>query len=266
MKYFDKNNSRLVFQEARSDPDFWDKLWRSDDLKKEILKGKKDRFVSRITKKFIPPSRSNRIIEGGCGKGQFVYSLSLCGYDAYGVDYAKKTIEKINLTMPDLKISCQDVRKMNFPDNFFDGYWSLGVIEHFYEGYDKIVKEAKRVIKPGGYLFLTFPYMSPLRKIKAKLGLYPVFDKNKFQTDFFYQFALNHKNVTAHFARSGFTLIEKMPLDGIKGLKDEIVVFKPVLQKIYGRDKFVLKVISKMISLVFSNVSGHSMLIILKKR
>jgi len=63
------------------------------------------------------------------------------------------------------------------------------VIEHFWEGYNEILKEAKRVLKPKGYLFLTFPYMSPLRKFRANLGLYRILDfNNKSKNDDFYQF------------------------------------------------------------------------------
>jgi len=42
---------------------------------------------------------------------------------------------------------------LKFPNNFFDGYWTLGVIEHFWEGYNQIIEEAKRVIKPGDIYF-----------------------------------------------------------------------------------------------------------------
>lgn len=48
----------------------------------------------------------------------------------------------------------QDVRKLQFADGFFDGYWSLGVIEYFWEGYNEIVNEVKRVIKPGMFSVL----------------------------------------------------------------------------------------------------------------
>ena len=69
-------------------------------------------------------------------------------------------------------MTCQDVRNLNFDDGFFDGYWSLGVIEHFYEGYERIIKEVNRVIKRNGFVFLTFPSLSFLRKFKSKWGLY----------------------------------------------------------------------------------------------
>ena len=46
---------------------------------------------------------------------------------------------------------------MSFPDNHFDAYLSLGVIEHWEEGPQQAIDEAYRVIKPGGYFFVSTP-------------------------------------------------------------------------------------------------------------
>ncbi|MDP1833398.1 MAG: methyltransferase domain-containing protein [Candidatus Moranbacteria bacterium] len=265
MKYFDKKNNCLVFINTEASADFWDAHWESDHLLTEIKNGKNDRFISKITKNFIPIPKNKRILEGGCGKGQFVYSLQLNGYDAYGIDYARKTIEKINKIMPRLKVSYGNVEKLDFPDNFFDGYWSLGVIEHFFDSYAKIASEMRRVIKPGGYLFLTFPYMSPLRKFKAKHGKYPKFQENNFNKETFYQFALDHKKVIEKFELSGFSLVSKKPFDGIKGLKDEVNFMKNPLQKIYDSRNIFCKIISFSISKFFYSFSSHSILLVFKK-
>lgn len=99
------------------------------------------------------------------------------------------------------------MRDLPFHDNTFVGYWSVGVIEHFWEGYGVILKEMRRVLKPGDYLFLSFPYMSPLRRLKSKIGLYSEFN-GKGKEDFF-QFALNEKLVMTDFKTIGFKLLEK---------------------------------------------------------
>jgi len=265
MKYYDTANNRLVFLNQKADSAFWDKLWDIDDFKKSVSSGKNDRFVSVITKKFITPDKNHRILEGGCGKGNFVFSLDYNGYDAFGVDYATKTIEKINEAFPLLNVSCQDVRKLNFVDNFFDGYWSLGVIEHFFDGYEDIISEAHRVLKDGGYLFLTFPYLSPFRKIKIKLNLYNIFDRGNFKEEKFYQFALDYENVRQNLEKNGFQLVYKKPLDGFKGLKDETSAIKNVLQKIYSSQNIIFKILSAIISNVLTPISGHSILLVFKK-
>lgn len=265
MKYFDEKNCRIIFENQKATSDFWDKHWDTADFRNSILSGKNDNFVSKFTKKFISPHMSKKILEGGCGKGQFVYSLKTSGYDAYGVDYAKKTVERINEIMPDLKVSYGNVENLDFPNDYFDGYWSLGVIEHFFDGYAKIAAEMTRVINKKGFLFLTFPNMSPLRKLKAKSGKYARFEEESFDASNFYQFALNHNDVIHEFEGLGFKLVCKKPFDGIKGLKDEVKFLENKLQKIYNGKSMFSKVLSAIISKIFAPFAGHSILLIFKK-
>ncbi len=266
MKYFDKKNNRLIFIAQNATPDFWDNQWDVKNLDRVIRSGVHERFVSKTTKQYILPDTYHRILEGGCGKGNFVFSLRHQGYDAYGVDFAEETVRKINTLVPELQVSVADVRKLPFEDNFFDGYWSLGVIEHFYEGYQEIANEMYRVIKPGGYLFLTFPYMSPLRRLKASLGYYPKLPESTKIPDGFYQFALNHKSTIITFEKLGFECIKTRPFEGFKGCKEE--AFKPLknfLQKIYDCKAFPCKIIDYLLSHSLAPITGHTILIILKK-
>lgn len=268
MRYYDSAKRCLVYEEFQPTPDFWDDHWSKDDWDEIKKKGEKDRFVSKITEKFLKPGRSLKILEGGCGKGQYVYSLDHCGYDAYGVDFAKNTVDKANKNFPHLNIKLGDIRQVDFPDNFFDAYWSLGVIEHFYEGYFEILDEMNRVLKPGGYAFVTFPYMSPLRKLRAKMGRYHEFHEDRLDKSKFFQFALDAKRVQKDFSKMGFELIYQRPFDGIKGLKDELDDF-PLFQKlfnaIYYSQIFFVKIIKYSIHLSLAPVCGHINLMVFRK-
>lgn len=200
--------------------------------------------------------------------GGNVYCLHHNGYSAFGVDFAGKTIEKINKYFPELKIRKGDVRNLEFENNFFDGYWSLGVIEHFYHGYLDILKEMKRVIKSGGYVFVTFPYISPLRRFKAKLGSYKKFKNNKHDLKKFYQFAFDRTKIKDDFEKYGFMLKYFEPFDGIKGFKDEVLISKPILQKLYdyrGKSALVYKVKSLLNSFLVK-FSSHMILMVFQKR
>ena len=183
------------------------------------------------------PPRS-RILEGGCGRGQIVNVLKHQGYNPVGVDFAEKTVWKVNEAVPELDIRLGDVRNLPFEDNEFDGYISAGVIEHFWEGFDSILAEMGRVIKPGGLLFISFPYMSPIRKLKARMGFYQHHFSNELEKklDSFYQFALDIDNVLNELKKVGFVPMQLksyewcLPHYGIKGFKDELTWFKPILQ------------------------------------
>lgn len=264
MRYYDQKEHRLIYIEEQATPEFWDRQWEDEKLKKSILAGVKEHFVYPITKRYLKPGA--KILEGGCGKGQFVYSLHMRGYDALGVDFAPKIIEKAKALVPELKLSVGDVRKLEFPNDTFDGYWSLGVIEHFPEGYEAISREMCRVLKPGGYLFLTFPYMSPLRRLKALFGLYPKHTPQNFNREHFYQFALSSESVIRNFTNWGFELVWKKPYEGFKGLKDETGLLKPFLQAIYNNKSFITQGIAFVLSTILAPVSGHTILLVFRKK
>jgi len=263
--FYDKINNRLIYIGEASNPDFWDKHWDKNTIEKMYPKKiSKFDYVVNTTKKYLP--EKSLILEGGCGTGQQVFKLQQSGYEAIGIDYAEKTIETVKKAKPELDIRLGDVRKLDFPDNYFDGCWSFGVIEHFFNGYDEILNEMQRVIKPAGYLFITFPYMSRLRKIKSRKGKYPIWTNSEQETENFYQFALDAKKVIADLEKTGFELIEKQHLSGIKGLKDEVKFLKNPLQKIYDSRSFFGLVTSKIISDLFAPFAAHSILLILRKK
>ena len=264
-KYFDEKHNRIIFEDELATPNFWDRKWNGENLKRFIENGRKDIFVAKYTRKFLTPTKKNKILEGGCGKGQFVYALQACGYDSYGIDYAEKTVQKILEVMPGLNVSLGDVREIGFKDNFFDGYWSLGVLEHFYDGYCEIVSEMQRVIKPGGYLFLTFPYMSPVRRMKAKLQKYPRIDNGEFNRERFYQFAFDYQSVKRDVENAGFVMVYKKRLDGIKGIKSEIPIIKPFMQNLYDSNNSLLIMVRSTLSQLLALFAGHSILLIFRK-
>ena len=263
-KFIDRINKRLVYIQKEATSNFWEEQWDSADIEHEVRSKKIDFLVLPNTRKYLPPG--SKILEGGCGIGDYVYSLTKNGFDCIGIDFAEKTINKIKKIVPEVDVRVGDVRKLEFSDNFFDGYWSMGVIEHFFEGYDVILKEMRRVLRPGGYLFLTFPYMSSLRQIKSFLGLYPqIQDRTRPQN--FYQFALNYKEVRDIFETNGFRLIHKIPFSGYKGLRDEIAVIECILKPItnYKGSNVFIRGFRFFISVLFSRVSGHCILLVFQK-
>ncbi len=261
-RYYDKYKKRLVYIGEASTKSFWDKHWKSEEFEK-LIKAKSNRFIVKNTQKYLPTG--SKILEGGCGRGDKIYVLANMGYDVYGVDWAEITVGFINKYAPELKVTCQDVRSLSFYSNFFDGYWSLGVIEHFYEGYETVLQEAYRVIKKNGLLFLTFPSMSILRRIKAKMGSYITYNENEAVIRNFYQFVLDEKEVIRKLSEIGFKLLKKGRYDGVKGLKDEITVLKPIFQRLYDSSNFFSRGIKYLLNCLINPLTGHMSFLILKK-
>ncbi len=266
MRYLDKQQNRLIYIQRQATPDFWDRHWQADNNGPEANSRANRSYVVRITAKYLRP-QDGIILEGGCGTAAHVAALVNSGYRCIGVDYAQQTVRAVNEASPDLDIRWGDVRSLAFEDGHFAGYWSMGVIEHFWEGYRPIAMEMARVLKPGGYLFLTFPHMSWLRGLKAKLGLYPDWQKGQQPPANFYQFALDSSLVTEDFTRWGFELVITKPLSGLKGLKDEISYQKGTLQNLYdyrGKSRLI-RGLRYGLSTLSAPLAGHTVLLIFKR-
>ena len=210
-------------------------------------------------------SIKGKVLEAGCGMGGPLYCLSIGGYNAVGIDFAQETLIRVKNLVPTLELCNCDIRFFPYKAHTFQAIWSIGVIEHFEAGYEDMVNEMSRIIEPGGYVFISFPWMSPLRKFKEKLMLYE--SKMPDETYQFYQFALNYEDVITDFNRKGFILIDSIPYDGIKGTKDEIAVIKPVLQKLYDYSGSNIKIykLRRTIDWILKIYGSHMILLIFQK-
>lgn len=222
-RFYDSDKNRLVYIGEKATPATWDKRWGEEDLEELFFPSRscmENKTILDITGKYLPTGA--RILEGGCGLGDKVYFLKQSGYEVTGVDSASKTVERIREFMPDLDVRYDDLYQLDFTDCFFDGYWSLGVIEHFYGGYARIAREMFRIIKPGGYLFLAVPAMSRIRRIKASIGLYSRFNEDEIDISNFYQFAYSKEEVQRNFCEFGFQFIERQGWAVREGVRSEI--------------------------------------------
>ena len=214
------------------------------------------------------PDKEGLILEGGCGPGHVVYAMHVHGYRCMGIDIAKRTIGRIKETFPELDVSVGDVRSLPFPDSYFRGYWSGGVIEHFWEGYDDVLKEMYRVLVKGGYLFISFPSMSFLRRQKVKLARYEEVNTDIIERENFYQFAFDREKVISDFQAAGFELLDSSPQSGLKGLKDEISLLRPLLQRYYdytGRN-LLISGSKLLLDKILASFAGHTVFLVFQKK
>jgi SAM-dependent methyltransferase len=223
IRYFDRKNNRLVYIGACADKEMWELRWKAEDIGPIIFVKKldaTDKMVIEMTQKYL--LKGARILEGGCGLGRYVNLLDTFGYQVMGVDFAEDTIQRVRNFLPKLDVRVADLRDLPFENDYFDGYWSFGVIEHFVDGYDSIACEMKRVLKSGGYLFLTVPAFSCLRQLKASLGLFPEYPSQGIAKDSFYQYAYQSLDICRSFSEYGFELITQRAFGVFKGVTDEL--------------------------------------------
>jgi SAM-dependent methyltransferase len=261
-KYFDASNHRLVCLGQPASPKLWDSRWETEDLG-QFIRERKNSWIVHTTRRFLTPG--SRLLEGGCGRGDKVYALQAAGYEAYGLDYAPRTVEAIKRSVPELTVCLGDLRQTPFPGKFFDGYWSLGVIEHFYGGYEAILSEMLRIIRPGGYLFLTFPEMSLLRKIKSAAGFYEPFVKSEDTLRFFYQFVVEAGSVVRQFQASGLQLVASRKLGGLEGLKEEVDCLRAAMEWVDGSPCLLARLAERIIDPLARPVANHTVLLVFRR-
>jgi SAM-dependent methyltransferase len=267
-RLFDSRRKRLVYLGKSATPELWDKLWSLDKqaVDKALTPSRDGDEIVRITRRYVQPS-DGAILEGGCGKGQFVAALQRAGYEAIGLDFAEATVSALNDYAPTLDIRVGDLRDIPLPDASVAGYWSIGVIEHFWDGYLPLAKEMARVVQDGGYLFCSFPYMSRLRKVKASLGLYPSAEFSAEPSDF-YQFALEKRDVMEVMSEVGFSCVAAHPSSGIKGILGEFGVVSNALEMLYdySGSSFLIRAVRKGCDVALTAAgSAHSILLIFKR-
>lgn len=266
-RFFDSSENRLIYCQQPATPDFWDKNWESQLPSRDELERGESTTWSSITGEFLQP-QDGCILEGGCGMGTHVAAIQRMGYTVVGVDYAEQTVMKVKSLAPQLDIRTGDVRQLPFPDASLAGYWSLGVIEHFWDGYDEIIREAERVLQSGGYFFLVFPHMCGLRQWKSRLRI--ISPWNRSQPADFYQFSLDSDRVLARCLQLGFELIEKRPVLHRQGFEEEMPQMAAYMQKLYHRQfGLVGRVYRRLLhqfAVFLQARSSYSMLLILRRK
>ena len=267
-RILDIKHNRLIYIGENATPELWDSLWNLDkaSVQSSLQPSPGVDQLALFTKRFLNPSEGP-ILEGGCGKGQFVASLQRAGFNAIGLDFAQESVKALNKHAPELDIRFGDLRAINMPNESVAGFWSLGVIEHFWSGYEPLLTEMARVVKIDGYLFCSFPYMNPLRRLKARAGLYPTCE-SQIEPSGFYQFALDYRTVIRDFSKFGFQFIEAKSSSGLKGALGEFGIFSSMLERLYyyPGSSICIRGIRKCLETLFCAFgTGHSIQIVFRK-
>ena len=184
--------------------DYWTRVWDGlggPRIKKIRITDKEEyRIVSPYLVKL--PSKA-KIIDGGCGLGDWVIGFSNEGYDVVGMDISKPTVNQLKRIFPDEKFEFGDIRQTVYPNNHFDAYYSWGVFEHFEAGPGDCLREAFRILKPGGLLFITVP-LDNLRQ--SIIGTFAKAISSKFG-ERFYQYRFTRSELARDISLSGFEII-----------------------------------------------------------
>lgn len=190
--------------------DDWTRLWKglvlSTDRQVEgLARTPQWSEISRVAR----PGMS--ILEAGCGLGAWVRFFKSKGLKPVGLDYSAETIKRLTAEFPGLDWREGDIRRMDFADGSFDLLVSWGVIEHLEEGPARALAEFHRVIRPGGYAFITVPWLSPWRLRTGWSAEGDNLGRLGSSDAAFHQYYLTEGELSDLASRAGFELVRVRP-------------------------------------------------------
>lgn len=93
-------------------------------------------------------------IDAGCGAGTYTRWLADSGLNVIGLDYSLTSLVKARQREAQRISYCAaDASRLPFPDKSADGFVCFGVLQAVWES-EPFVREAARVLKPGGELWI----------------------------------------------------------------------------------------------------------------
>ena len=131
-----------------------------------------DSFEGRFTLPFqrklieaIDLQDGGRLLDVACGNGRFLKMLRQGRtFEGYGADITKEMVEAASRCNPGMTFKTAPCDKLPFDDGLFDVVTVCAAFHHFPD-INAFAKEAKRVIAPGGRLYIAEIYHSRLSRL-----------------------------------------------------------------------------------------------------
>ncbi len=115
----------------------------------------RDRLWPEMKFLFDYAKRGERVLDVGCGNGRFCEYLKEARY--IGVDFSEGMIKEAQKRYPEKDFYVASVLSLPFKDNFFSKVYGIAVIHQLpsFQKRKEALLEIKRVLRPGGRVFLT---------------------------------------------------------------------------------------------------------------
>ena len=138
---------KIVNQVLLQPKEYWDSV---SETKQFTTPFQADAFAQ-----YVNPDA--RILDVGCGYGRTLNELYQMGYrNLNGIDFSKGMIERGKRQFPYLNLLVKEKESIDFPDNHFDAVILFAVLTCIPadEEQKKLISEIRRVLKPGGILYI----------------------------------------------------------------------------------------------------------------
>ena len=202
---------------------YWSEIWeRHQDTPNLSALARRDEY--RVMRPFLATlPKASRILGAGCGLGEWTVFLAREGYDTVGLDLSGSVIDVLQRRFPANAWVRGDIRETGFDTQSFDACFSWGAFEHFESGLGDCLREAHRVTRPGGFLFISVPFQNwrhILRDARRLERWDPEFTPGRgyAQPHRFYQWRLTRTELQRELELHGFEAKAVVPIHKLSGV------------------------------------------------
>lgn len=183
-----------------------------------------------------PLIKGKKVLDIGCWTGQFTNLIANETKETIGIDPGEKAIRFAKKSITKAIFLVGSMNELPFDNSYFDVITAFDVIEHLQKWTEKhCLKEAYRVLKPGGFLILSTP-----NKHILSIILDPAF------------FLISHRHysmeeLTTLLKEANFAIISTLRFGGIAHLLNNNLnlMEKHILKKVIKRPRFLIEQIEK---------------------
>lgn len=187
----------------------WEQIWDNASIEAELRSARYPRSLATIAA-YLPYLPTDApVLEAGSGLSAIVLTLRQMGYHVIGMDYAINALEESRRYEPGLALFGGDVHALPCADNSIGAYLSFGVLEHFEHGMGPALREAYRVLAPGGVLVLTIPYPNIVQRLIAWRRRWR--GESTLAHDDFYESTYTRTALLSAVTQAGFSVEKAMP-------------------------------------------------------
>lgn len=193
--------------ERPSSPDSWDTTFRSRSPVQEYLSLWRLRTGIDARYRAMAPALApgSCVLDVGCGLGTWTRFLRERGHQVHGIDFSVPLLTRAQgWAGKDVRVCAAAATHLPFKSASFDLLFSWGVVEHDEKGPTEALQEFRRVVKPGGKIYVTVPLDSE-RERQAELVTGP-------RGGIFYEYHFRPGELVEQIEEAGFHSVKAVPV------------------------------------------------------
>lgn len=145
---------------------YYDQYWRERLAQKQRWDSIRTRRLKFVLARIRP---GVRVLDYGCGTGDFVAPMQRAGAEVYGVDVSDVALSVARKKAPRAHYRLLTAEEsLPFSDGEFDCVIAMEVVEHVFD-LQSLFRELNRVSKPGGTLLVSCPYHGVVKNVLISL-------------------------------------------------------------------------------------------------